>query len=108
MRIKLAPTNLAILEKLNQDYKIPVTSLANSCIYEKKLLIPVEIKVLNEIKYEINRIGRNLHQILKHLNFKEEFKSDDLKGYFAQLNMKLDESKKILENYLNYTNSRNK
>jgi len=167
MRIKLAPTNLAILEKLNQDYKIPVTSLANSCIYEKlgdkikllkefdislandetelkirifetekdyllksseitgtnsltqeiryrvlnsiyekKLLIPIEIKVLNEIKYEINRIGRNLHQILKYLNFKEELKSDDLKELIAQLNMKLDENKKILENHLNYTNNR--
>ena len=44
MRIKLAPTNLAILEKLNQDYKIPVTSLANSCIYEK---LGDKIKLLN-------------------------------------------------------------
>ena len=74
--------------------------------YEKKLLIPIEIKVLNEIKYEINRIGRNLHQILKYLNFKEELKRDDLKELIAQLNMKLDENKKILENHLNYTNNR--
>ena len=53
MRIKLAPTNLAILEKLNQDYKIPVTSLANSCIYEKlgdkiKFLKEFDISLANE------------------------------------------------------------
>ncbi|MCT7588554.1 hypothetical protein [Aliarcobacter butzleri] len=35
MRIELAPANLEILKKINQEYKIPITSLANSCIYEK-------------------------------------------------------------------------
>ncbi|MCT7581221.1 hypothetical protein N5U12_04435 [Aliarcobacter butzleri] len=35
MRIEIASANLEILKKINQEYKIPITSLANSCIYEK-------------------------------------------------------------------------
>lgn len=35
MRIEIASANLEILKKINQEYKIPITSLANACIYEK-------------------------------------------------------------------------
>ncbi|MCG3695409.1 hypothetical protein [Aliarcobacter butzleri] len=45
MRIELAPANLEILKKINQEYKIPITSLANSCIYEK---LGDKIKLLKE------------------------------------------------------------
>ena len=45
MRVKLAQANLEILERLNQEYKIPITSLANSCIYEK---LGDKIKLLKE------------------------------------------------------------
>ncbi|MCT7483405.1 hypothetical protein [Aliarcobacter cryaerophilus] len=45
MRIELAKVNLEILEKINKEYKIPITSLANSCIYEK---LGDKIKLLKE------------------------------------------------------------
>ena len=35
MRIKIFPNNLEILKKINQDNKIPITALVNSCIYEQ-------------------------------------------------------------------------
>ena len=48
-------------------------------IYKKGFLSPNELKIIDELKSEIHKIGINLHQILKKLNFKEEFKNDDLK-----------------------------
>lgn len=167
MRIQLAKANLEILEKLNKEYKIPITSLANSCIYEKlrdklkllkefdlsltsneidiklrlfdnekkylieaskttgtnslnqeiklrllnsiyekRFLTPIELKSFNDMKFEINMIGRNLHQILKHLNFNEKFVSADLRTSIRQLNTKLDDTKKEIENILKYTKER--
>ncbi len=35
MRIKIFPKNLEILKKINQENKIPITALVNSCIYEQ-------------------------------------------------------------------------
>lgn len=35
MRIKIFPVNLEILKKINQEDKIPITALVNSCIYEQ-------------------------------------------------------------------------
>lgn len=167
MRIELAPANLEILKKINQEYKIPITSLANSCIYEKlgdktkllkefnlspagdeidlkvrlyeyekeyllnaskltginslngviKYLIlnsiykkgflsPNELKIIDELKSEIHKIGINLHQILKKLNFKEEFKNDDLKILLEQLNQKIDFTNKEIESIPKYVNHR--
>ncbi|MDX4067890.1 hypothetical protein Q6A87_08515 [Aliarcobacter skirrowii] len=167
MRVKLAQVNLEILEKLNKEYKIPITYLANSCIYEKlgdkikllkefdlslsgdeidlkvrlyefekeyllnaskltginslngvikylilnsiykrRFLAPNEIEAFNSMKFEINAIGRNLHQILKKIHFKEEFKTDDLKVILEQLSSKIDDTKKEIDNLLKYTNKR--
>ena len=167
MRVKLAQTNLEILERLNQEYKIPITSLANSCIYEKlgdkikllkefnlspagdeidlkirlyeyekeyllnasrltginsltgvtKYLIlnsiyekrfinPTELEAFIKFKSEINSIGRNLHQILKHLNIHKELKNDELINTMQELNIKIDHTKKEIDNLLKYTNKR--
>lgn len=167
MRVKLAQANLEILKRLNQEYKIPVTFLANSCIYEKlgdkikllkefdlslagdeidlkvrlyehekeyllnaskltginsltgvikylilnsiyekRFLAPNELKIIDELKSEINKIGINLHQILKKLNFKEEFKNDDLKTLLEQLNEKIDFTNKEIESIPKYVNHR--
>ena len=167
MRVELAQVNLEILERLNQEYKIPITSLANSCIYEKlgdkiKLLkefnlspagdeIDLKVRlydhekeyllnaskltginslngvikylILNSIyekrfintteleafikfKSEINSIGRNLHQILKHLNIHKELKSDELINTIQNLNIKIDHTKQEIDNLLKYTNKR--
>ena len=35
MRIKIFPKNLEILKNINQENKIPITSLVNSYIYEQ-------------------------------------------------------------------------
>ena len=167
MRIELAPANLEILKKINQEYKIPITSLANSCIYEKlgdkikllkefdlslandetelkirlyenerehlikaseiiginsltgviKYLIlnsiyekrfinPTELEAFIKFKSEINSIGRNLHQILKHLNIHKELKSDELINTMQELNIKIDYTKQEIETILKYTNKR--
>ena len=170
MRVELAQVNLEILKKLNKEYKISITYLANSCIYEKlgdkikllkefnlsllntsdeeteirlilyqseknylleasnitgtnsltaeiklrllnsiykrRFLAPNEIKAFNNMKFEINAIGRNLHQILKKIHFKEEFKTDDLKVILEQLSSKIDDTKKEIDNLLKYTNKR--
>lgn len=167
MRVQLAKANLEILEKLNKEYRIPITTLANSCIYEKlgvkikllkefnlslasaeidiklrlfdnekkylieaskttgtnslnqeiklrllnsiyekRFLTPIELKSFNDMKFEINMIGRNLHQILKHLNFNEEFRSGDLRTLLRQLNTKIDDTKKEIDNILKYTKER--
>lgn len=167
MRVKLAQANLEILERLNQEYKIPITSLANSCIYEKlgdkikllkefnlspagdeidlkirlyeyekeyllnaskltginsltgviKYLIlnsiyekrfinPTELEAFIKFKSEINSIGRNLHQILKHLNIHKELKSDELINTMQELNIKIDHTKQEIDNLLKYTNKR--
>ena len=58
------------------------------------------------MKFEINAIGRNLHQILKKIHFKEEFKTDDLKVILEQLSSKIDDTKKEIDNLLKYTNKR--
>ncbi|WP_026803744.1 hypothetical protein [Aliarcobacter lanthieri] len=167
MRVQLAPANLEILERLNQEYKIPITSLANSCIYEKlgdkikllkefdlsissdeidlkvrlyehekeyilnaskltginsltgvikylllnsiyekRFINPIELEVFIKFKSEINSIGRNLHQILKHLNIHKELKSDELINTIQELNIKIDHTKQEIENLLKYTNKR--
>ncbi|WP_418180481.1 hypothetical protein ACNSOL_10925 [Aliarcobacter lanthieri] len=167
MRVQLAQANLEILERLNQKYKIPITYLANSCIYEKlgdkikllkefdlslsgdeidlkvrlyefekeyllnaskltginsltgtiKYLIlnsiyekrfinPIELEAFLKFKSEINSIGRNLHQILKHLNIHKELKSDELIHTIQDLNIKIDHTKQEIENLLKYTNKR--
>ena len=167
MRVELAQVNLEILKKLNKEYKISITYLANSCIYEKlgdkikllkefdlslsgdeidlkvrlyeyekeyllnaskltginslngviKYLIlnsiykkgflsPNELKIIDELKSEINKIGINLHQILKKLNFKEEFKNDDLKILLEQLNEKIEITNNEIDLIPKYVNHR--
>ena len=58
------------------------------------------------MKFEINAIGRNLHQILKKIHFNEEFKTDDLKVILEQLSSKIDDTKKEIDNLFKYTNKR--
>lgn len=167
MRVEIHPTNLEKLEKLNKEYKISITSLANSCIYEKlgdkikllkefdsslagnetevkirlyeyekehllntskltginsitgtiKYLIlnsiykkgflyPNELKIIDELKSEINKIGSNLYQILRKINFKEEFKNDDLKLFLEQINEKIVMTNKEIESIPKYVNHR--
>ena len=167
MRVELAQVNLEILKKLNKEYKISITYLANSCIYEKlgdkikllkefdlslsgdeidlkvrlyeyekeyllsaskltginsltgviKYLIlnsiyekrfinPTELEAFIKFKSEINSIGRNLHQILKHLNIHKELKSDELTHTIQDLHIKIDHTKQEIDNLLKYKNKR--
>lgn len=51
MRIELAPANLEILKKINQEFRIPYTQLANSCIYER---LGDKIKLLKEFDLSLS------------------------------------------------------
>lgn len=154
-RVALTPANFEKLSTINKKYKIPVTTLANSCIseklidkiellkefnsvdsdnetevkfkitdseksyllnsskltgsnsltqeirlrllnsiYEKRFLTPKELEAFFSLKYELNKIGVNVHQILKRINFKEELNIDDLKANIKELSIKLDETKR--------------
>ncbi|RXI27665.1 hypothetical protein [Aliarcobacter trophiarum] len=79
--------------------------LLNS-IYKRRFLAPKELEAFNNMKFEINAIGRNLHQILKKIHFKEEFKIDDLKLLIEQLSSKIDDTKIEIDTLLKYTNKR--
>ena len=98
----LEASNITGTNSLTAEIKL---RLLNS-IYKRRFLAPNEIKAFNNMKFEINAIGRNLHQILKKIHFKEEFKTDDLKVILEQLSSKIDDTKKEIDNLLRYTNKR--
>lgn len=79
--------------------------LLNS-IHDKRFLTPKELESFIQLKSEINMIGKNINQLLKKINSKEEPKIDDLKITMQELNIKLDETKEQIENSMKYTNSR--
>lgn len=79
--------------------------LLNS-IYEKKFISPDEKIAFSQIKYELNMIGRNLHQILKKLNFNKNFEENIFKDTLLDLDEKLDLLKNHLENLTNYSKER--
>ena len=98
----LEASNITGTNSLTAEIKL---RLLNS-IYKRRFLAPNEIEAFNSMKFEINAIGRNLHQILKKIHFKEEFKTDDLKVILKQLSSKIDDTKKEIDNILKYTNKR--
>lgn len=75
--------------------------LVNS-IYKDKILNPNEIESLNKLKYEINKIGINIYQILKKINANTLLNNDMLilKDNLEQLEIKLSFTKIELENAL--------
>ena len=75
--------------------------LVNS-IYKDKILNPNEIESLNKLKYEINKIGINIYQILKKINANTLLNNDMLilKDNLEQLEIKLSSTKIELENAL--------
>ena len=98
----LEASNITGTNSLTAEIKL---RLLNS-IYKRRFLAQNEIEAFNSMKFEINAIGRNLHQILKKIHFKEEFKTDDLKVILEQLSSKIDDTKKEIDNLLKYTNKR--
>lgn len=98
----LEASNINGTNSLTAEIKL---RLLNS-IYKRRFLAPNELEAFNNMKFEINAIGRNLHQILKKIHFKEEFKTDDLKVILEQLSSKIDDTKKEIDNLLKYTNKR--
>ena len=75
--------------------------LLNS-IYKDKILNPNEFESLNKLKYEINKIGINIYQILKKINANTLLGSDMsiLKDNLEELEIKLSSTKIELENAL--------
>ena len=75
--------------------------LLNS-IYKDKILNPNEFESLNKLKYEINKIGINIYQILKKINANTLLGNDMfiLKDNLEELEIKLSSTKIELENAL--------
>ncbi len=171
MKIVLTNENLNILKKVSNDYKIPVTKLANlaiadsldiflkkyypnmvkekplldnynasaknetviklkiseieknhlfdalkysgsssitaeirlrilNSIYQDRFLNTNEIKELSKIQYELNAIGRNIHQILVYLYRNKQLQADELKKEIDALLEILDKERKVLDRYM--------
>ena len=91
--IKITGTN-----SLTQEIRY---RLLNS-IYKDKILNPNEFESLNKLKYEINKIGINIYQILKKINANTLLGNDMsiLKDNLEELEIKLSSTKIELENAL--------
>lgn len=171
MRVKIAPQNLEILEKISKEYNIPATQLVNSCVFEKlgdklkllkefefenieekkdeeievrlklfkkekayikafsnqiginsitgtvkfivlnsilesKYLNIEEIRAFGDLKYEINILGKNIHHILKQLNFKKEFEKDDFLQNYEDFKEKINQTIAMIEKRIEITKER--
>ena len=68
MRVELAQVNLEILKKLNKEYKISITYLANSCIYEK---LGDKIKLLKE--FDLSLSGDEIDLKVRLYEYEKEY-----------------------------------
>lgn len=82
--------------------------LINS-IYKNKYFLPIELKELSNLNFQIKKIGLNINSIYKKINFKEELKNDDyrnLQNSINEVNEKLDLISNEIKNILKFANNR--
>lgn len=91
-------------EKITTEIKF---RLLNS-INKNKFFTSNELKEFIKTRYELNMIGRNLNQLVKKLNSKEEsiIESEDIKEIVVEINLKLKKFSKLLEEFIIHTNHR--
>lgn len=78
-------------------------------IYKNKYFLPIELKELSNLNFQIKRIGININQLNKKLNQKEVLINEDyknLKDSLDEVNNKIDLVSKEIKNILQFANNR--
>lgn len=78
-------------------------------IYKNKYFLPIELKELSNLNFQIKRIGININQLNKKINQKEVLINEDyknLKNSLHEVNNKIDLVSKEIKNILQFANNR--
>lgn len=78
-------------------------------IYKNKYFLPVELKKLNNLNNQVKKIGININQISRKINFKNELENKDYENFQSNLkevNFKIDELTDEIKNILKFANNR--
>ena len=78
-------------------------------IYKNKYFLPVELEKLNNLNNQIKKIGININQISRKINFKQELENKDYENFQSNLkevNFKIDELTNEIKNILKFANNR--
>ena len=78
-------------------------------IYKNKYFLPLELEKLNNLNTQIKKIGVNINQISRKINFKNELENKDYENFQSNLkevNFKIDELTDEIKNILKFANNR--
>ena len=78
-------------------------------IYKNKYFLPVELEKLNNLNNQVKKIGININQISRKINFKNELENKDYENFQSNLkevNFKIDELTDEIKNILKFANNR--
>ena len=78
-------------------------------IYKNKYFVPVELEKLNNLNNQVKKIGININQISRKINFKNELENKDYENFQSNLkevNFKIDELTDEIKNILKFANNR--
>lgn len=78
-------------------------------IYKNKFFLPVELEKIQNLIYAISKIGNNINQISRKINFKHELENKDYENFQSNLkevNFKIDELTNEIKNILKFANNR--
>lgn len=77
-------------------------------IYKNKFFTPFELEEIGKLRYEINRIGRNINQILKRLNRATnlDVSKSEIEAIVFELVGKLEDVKASLDEAISHTKER--
>ena len=78
-------------------------------IYKNKYFLPVELEKLNNLNNQVKKIGININQISRKINFKHELENKDYENFQSNLkevNFKIDELTDEIKNILKFANNR--
>lgn len=78
-------------------------------IYKNKYFLPLELEKLNNLNNQVKKIGININQISRKINFKNELENKDYENFQSNLkevNFKIDELTDEIKNILKFANNR--